>query len=198
MHTHSLMLTYFLFSNIIRETASTPPSLKNGPGGASGTPNQLNLGAPASSSKGPSPFMVRRGTKKQAPAPPKLAPPTAPQGTMKVAPNQTTPVSTPLPATTPRRHTQPIIQAPSHPPPQPPSQSAEEPESSPPRTPTPPDTPTHDTFQTPGSSYSTASLSRPRPTPRPRPKPTVPPPPQPSSEAANGVCVSASKIISDV
>ncbi|XP_055050704.2 rho GTPase-activating protein 17b isoform X3 [Misgurnus anguillicaudatus] len=184
-------------SNIIRETASTPPSLKNGPGGASGTPNQLNLGTPASSSKGPSPFMVRRGTKKQAPAPPKLAPPTAPQGTMKVAPNQTTPVSAPLPATTPRRHTQPIIQAPSHPPPQPPSQSAEEPESSPPRTPTPPDTPTHDTFQTPGSSYSTASLSRPRPTPRPRPKPTVPPPPQPSSEAANGVCVSASKIISD-
>ncbi|XP_065109013.1 rho GTPase-activating protein 17b isoform X2 [Paramisgurnus dabryanus] len=185
-------------SNIIRETASTPPSLKNGSGGASGTPNQLNLGTPASSSKGPSPFMVRRGTKKQAPAPPKLAPPTAPQGTTKVAPNQTTPVSAPHPTTTPRRHTQPIIQAPSHPPPQPPAQSAEEPESSPPRTPTPPDTPTHDTFQTPGSSYSTASLSRPRPTPRPRPKPAVPPPPQPTSEAANGVCVSASKIISDV
>ncbi|XP_051570084.1 rho GTPase-activating protein 17-like isoform X3 [Myxocyprinus asiaticus] len=184
-------------SKTVREPASTPPSLRNGPGGSSGTPSQLNVGTPTSGSKGPSPFMVRRGTKKQAPAPPKHAVPGTPQN-VKSADNPPTPyqssamnVSTPQPVIAPRRSNQTPIQAPSHPPPQPPSQSTEEPDLSPPRTPTPPDTPPHD------GSYPTGSLQRPRPTPRPRPKPTVPPPPQPTSEGANGVCISGSKIVSD-
>ncbi|XP_051571505.1 rho GTPase-activating protein 17-like isoform X1 [Myxocyprinus asiaticus] len=184
-------------SNTVREPVSTPPSLRNGPGSSSGTPGQLNVGTPTSGSKGPSPFMVRRGTKKQAPAPPKQAAPGTPQNVKAVA-NQSTPnqsatvsTSTPLPVIAPRRCNQTPIHAPSHPPPQPPSQSTEEPDQSPPRTPTPPDTPPHD------GSYPTGSLLRPRPTPRPRPKPTIPPPPQPTSEGANGICISGSKIISD-
>ncbi|XP_057201097.1 rho GTPase-activating protein 17b isoform X2 [Triplophysa rosa] len=185
-------------SNVIRETASTPPSLRNGPGGGSGTQSQMNLGTPTSGSKGPSPFMVRKGTKKQAPAPPKQAAPGTPQNTPKAALNQPAPLSNPQPAAAPRRNTQTAIQAPSHPPPQPPAQSAEEPEASPSRTPTPPGTPPHETSQTTGSYYPTGSLPRPRPTPRARPKPTGPPPPQPTSEGANGICVSGSKIISDV
>ncbi|XP_051995029.1 rho GTPase-activating protein 17-like isoform X3 [Xyrauchen texanus] len=184
-------------SNTVREPASTPPSPRNGPGSSSGTPGQLTVGAPTSGSKGPSPFMVRRGTKKQAPAPPKQAAPGTPQNVKAVA-NQSTPnqsatvsTSTPLPVIAPRRCNQTPIHAPSHPPPQPPSQSIEEPDPSPPRTPTPPDTPPHD------GSYHTSSLLRPRPTPRPRPKPTVPPSLHPTSEGANGICISGSKIISD-
>ncbi|XP_051987413.1 rho GTPase-activating protein 17b isoform X1 [Xyrauchen texanus] len=181
-------------SKTVREPASTPPSLWNGPGGSSGTPSQLNVGTPTSGSKGPSPFMVRRGTKKQAPAPPKNPVPGTLQN-VKSAANQyqsaAVSISTPQSVIAPRRSNQTPIQAPSHPPPQPPSQSMEEPDLSPPRTPTPPDTPPHD------GSYPTGSLQRPRPTPRPRPKPTVPPPPQPTSEGANGVCISGSKIVSD-
>ncbi|KAA0706019.1 Rho GTPase-activating protein 17 [Triplophysa tibetana] len=184
-------------SNVIRETASTPPSLRNGPGGGSGSQSQMNLGTHVTGSKGPSPFLVRKGTKKQAPAPPKQAAPGTPQSTPKAALNQPTPLSTPQPAVIPRRNTQTLIQAPSHPPPQPPAQSAEEPEASPSRTPTPPGTPPHETSQTTGSHYPTGSLPRPRPTPRVRPKPTGPPPSQPTSEVANGICVSGSKIISD-
>ncbi|XP_056608566.1 rho GTPase-activating protein 17b isoform X1 [Triplophysa dalaica] len=184
-------------SNVIRETASTPPSLRNGPGGGSGSQSQMNLGMPITGSKGPSPFLGRKGTKKQAPAPPKQAAPSTPQSTPKAALHQPAPLSTPQPAIIPRRNTQTLIQAPSHPPPQPPAQSAEEPEASPSRTPTPPGTPPHETSQTTGSHYPTGSLPRPRPTPRVRPKPTGPPPLQPTSEGANGICVSGSKIISD-
>ncbi|XP_058624540.1 rho GTPase-activating protein 17b isoform X3 [Onychostoma macrolepis] len=181
-------------SNIARDPASTPPAMRNGPGGLSGTPAQLNVVTPTSGPKGPSPFLGRRGTKKQAPAPPKLAAPPTPQS-VKAAPNQPTPnqpsaLSTPQPLIAPRRNNQTPIHAPSHPPPQPPSQpppqSTEESEPSPPRTPTPPGTPPYD-----------GSQLRPRPTPRARPKPAGPPPPQPPSDGANGVCVSGSKIISD-
>uniref|UniRef100_A0A8C1RRE5 Rho GTPase-activating protein 17 n=1 Tax=Cyprinus carpio TaxID=7962 RepID=A0A8C1RRE5_CYPCA len=176
-------------SNIARDPASTPPAMRNGPGGSNGTPAQLNVGTPTSGPKGPSPFAVRRGTKKQAPAPPKQATPPTPQS-VKGAPNQPTPnqssaPSTPQPLIASRRSNQTPIQAPSHPPPRPPSQSTEEAEPSPPRTPTPPGTPPYDSSQ-----------PRPRPTPRARPKPSGPPPPQPTSDAANGVCVSGSKIIS--
>ncbi|XP_036446251.1 rho GTPase-activating protein 17b isoform X3 [Colossoma macropomum] len=192
-------------SSVFREPASTPPSLRNGPGGPTGMPGQLTVGTPMSASKGPSPHMVRRGTKKQAPAPPKIAPsPSASTAQMpKVAPSPSTPVpglvsSTTQPAPTPRRHSnnQIPIQAPSHPPPQPPAQSAAEPEQSPPSSPTPPDTPPHDGSQaTLPSSFNSGSLTRPRPAPRPRPRPSVPPPPQP--DGSNGVCGSASKIITD-
>ncbi|XP_050955170.1 rho GTPase-activating protein 17b isoform X3 [Labeo rohita] len=181
-------------SNIVRDPASTPPALRNGPGGSGGTPAQLNVVTPTSGPKGPSPFMSRRGTKKQAPAPPKQAAPPTPHN-IKAAPNQPTPVqssslSTSQPLIAPRRNNQTPIQAPNHPPPQPPSQppslSVEEVQPSPPRTPTPPGTPPSD-----------GSQPRPRPTPRARPKPAGPPPPQPNSDGANGVCVSGSKIISD-
>ncbi|XP_016343706.1 rho GTPase-activating protein 17-like isoform X3 [Sinocyclocheilus anshuiensis] len=165
-------------SNIARDPASTPPAMRNGPGGLSGTPAQLNVVTPTSGPKGPSPFLGRRGTKKQAPAPPKQS--------VKAAPNQPSAPSTPQPLIAPRRNNQTPIQAPSHPPPQPPPQSTEEAEPSLPRTPTPPGTPPHD-----------GSQLRPRPTPRARPKPSGPPPPQPSIDGANGVCVSGSKIISE-
>ncbi|KAG1967154.1 rho GTPase-activating protein [Pimephales promelas] len=187
-------------SNMTREPATTPPATRNGPGGSSGTSAQLNVGTPTSGPKGPSPFLVRRGTKKQAPAPPKQ---TATPQSVKTAPNQPTPgqssaQSIPQPLIAPRRNNQTPIQAPSHPPPQPPPQSTEEPDQSLPRTPTPPGTPPHDNSQTPLTTYPSGSLPRPRPTPRVRPKPSGPPPPQPTSDGANGVCVSGSKIISDV
>ncbi|XP_077067990.1 rho GTPase-activating protein 17b isoform X4 [Siphateles boraxobius] len=189
-------------SNMTREPATTPPATRNGPGGLSGTSAQLNVGTSTSGPKGPSPFMVRRGTKKQAPPPPKLTTSATPQS-VKMAPNQPTPgqpsaPSIPQPLFAPRRNNQTPIQAPSHPPPQPPPQSTEEPDPSPPRTPTPPGTPPHDSSQTPLTTYPSGSLPRPRPTPRTRPKPTGPPPPQPMTDGANGVCVSGSKIISDV
>ncbi|XP_016394315.1 rho GTPase-activating protein 17b isoform X2 [Sinocyclocheilus rhinocerous] len=172
-------------SYITRDPASTPPAMRNGPGGSSRTPAQLNVGTPTSGPKGPSPFMTRRGTKKQAPPPPKQAAPPTPQS-VKAAPNQPLALSSPQSLIASRRNNQTPIQAPSHPPPQPPSQSTDEAEPSPPRTPTPPGTPPYD-----------GSQSRPRPTPRARPKPSGPPPPQPTSDGANGVCVSGSKIISD-
>uniref|UniRef100_A0A673MIL2 Rho GTPase-activating protein 17-like n=1 Tax=Sinocyclocheilus rhinocerous TaxID=307959 RepID=A0A673MIL2_9TELE len=171
-------------SYITRDPASTPPAMRNGPGGSSRTPAQLNVGTPTSGPKGPSPFMTRRGTKKQAPPPPKQAAPPTPQS-VKAAPNQPLALSSPQSLIASRRNNQTPIQAPSHPPPQPPSQSTDEAEPSPPRTPTPPGTPPYD-----------GSQSRPRPTPRARPKPSGPPPPQPTSDGANGVCVSGSKIIS--
>ncbi|XP_072549783.1 rho GTPase-activating protein 17b isoform X2 [Salminus brasiliensis] len=194
-------------SSVVREPASTPPSLRNGPRGPVGTPTQLTVETPMSASKGPSPHMVRRGTKKQAPAPPKIAPSPSPSPaqTPKAVLTPSTPApspmaSTPQPAIIPRRHSnnQIPIQAPNHPPPQPPPQSTAEPESSPPSTPTPPDTPPHDGLQsTQLSSFQSGSLPR-RPIPRPRPRPSVPPPPQPVGDDANGVCTSASKIITDV
>uniref|UniRef100_A0A8C9T0R7 Rho GTPase-activating protein 17 n=1 Tax=Scleropages formosus TaxID=113540 RepID=A0A8C9T0R7_SCLFO len=154
----------------------------------------------------------RRGntlsTKKPAPAPPK--PPNPPPG-----------LNVTQPSTIPRRHSgsQTLIQAPNHPPPQPPMQftppmhpkapgqvmgdSGQE--SSPPSTPTPPETPPpstglHESPQVLSASpnFHSGSLPRPRPVPKPRPRPSMPPPPQPpapGSDGTNGMCHSASKII---
>ncbi|XP_042563735.1 rho GTPase-activating protein 17b isoform X2 [Clupea harengus] len=177
---------------------TTPQPQRNGPPG--GTSGQLSLGPPASGSKGPSPLSHRRGTKKQAPAPPKPSqassqapPPSSTSAAFpsvtpcRPAPNPSSsgPSPAPQPVATPRRQSgsQPPLQAPNHPPPQPP------PDPSPPHTPTPPGTPPND------AGPHTGSLPRPKPTPRPRPRPSVPPPPNPPT---NGVCNSSSRIITDV
>ncbi|XP_044036895.1 rho GTPase-activating protein 17b isoform X8 [Siniperca chuatsi] len=177
-----------------RELMSTPPPQRNGS-------LNLTVGTPHSQggSRGPSPHMVRRGTKKQAPAPPKQASP------FSSHPSTTQMLSSPHhPPITPRR--QPSkdgpIQAPSHPPPQPPPahHAQGESEPSPPSTPTPPDTPPHDGLHSnPLSFYHSGSLPRPsRPAPRPRPRPSMPPPPQPAAnDNGNEICSSASKIITD-
>ncbi|XP_070704587.1 rho GTPase-activating protein 17b isoform X3 [Pempheris klunzingeri] len=171
-----------------RELTSTPPPQRNGS-------VHLTVGTPHSQggSRGPSPHMVRRGTKKQAPAPPKQASPFA-----------QTPGSPHYPPITPRRHPSKdsLIHAPSHPPPQPPQahQAQGESDPSPPSTPTPPDTPPHDRLQSnPLSFHHSGSLPRPsRPAPRPRPRPSMPPPPQPAAnEHGNDMCSSGSKIITD-
>ncbi|XP_078807006.1 rho GTPase-activating protein 17b isoform X4 [Oryzias latipes] len=172
--------------SLTREFTTTPPMQRNG---------SAHLVVGMSGSKGPSPHMVRRGTKKQAPAPPPTKQTThvASQSTNTQIP------SSPHP-TTPRRNlSKDAIQAPSHPPPQPPPvhQPQEDPEPSPPSSPMPPDTLPHD-----GSlpSYPSGSLPRPsRPAPKPRMRPSMPPPPQPPGiETGNGVCSSSSKIITDV
>uniref|UniRef100_A0A3P9MHW5 Rho GTPase-activating protein 17 n=1 Tax=Oryzias latipes TaxID=8090 RepID=A0A3P9MHW5_ORYLA len=172
-------------SSLTREFTTTPPMQRNG---------SAHLVVGMSGSKGPSPHMVRRGTKKQAPAPPPTKQTThvASQSTNTQIP------SSPHP-TTPRRNlSKDAIQAPSHPPPQPPPvhQPQEDPEPSPPSSPMPPDTLPHD-----GSlpSYPSGSLPRPsRPAPKPRMRPSMPPPPQPpGNETGNGVCSSSSKIITD-
>ncbi|KAM4716833.1 rho GTPase-activating protein 17b isoform 2-T2 [Anableps anableps] len=168
-----------------RELISTPPLQRNG------SPH-LTVGTPHSQggSRGPSPHMVRRGTKKQAPAPPKQPSPYASQSSSPQPPGS--PSHPPLAS---RRHSsKDFIHAPNHPPPQPPQahQPAQgDPSPSPPRTPTPPDTP---------PPYATGSLPRPsRPAPKPRVRPTMPPPPQPvANDNGNGICSSASKIITDV
>ncbi|KAM9843438.1 rho GTPase-activating protein 17b isoform 2-T2 [Aulostomus maculatus] len=179
-------------SSPAREVTSTPPPQRNGT-------VHLTVGTPNSQggSRGPSPHLVRRGTKKQAPAPPKQASPFASQ------PASQTPGSPHHPPITPRRHPgkDSPIHAPPHPPPQPPQpqQAQGEQEPSPPTTPTPPDTPPHDgSHSHPLSGYHYGSLPRPsRPAPRPRPRPTMPPPPQPAVND-NGLCSSSSKIITDV
>uniref|UniRef100_A0A3P9HG34 Rho GTPase-activating protein 17 n=1 Tax=Oryzias latipes TaxID=8090 RepID=A0A3P9HG34_ORYLA len=171
--------------SLTREFTTTPPMQRNG---------SAHLVVGMSGSKGPSPHMVRRGTKKQAPAPPPLKQTThvASQSTNTQIP------SSPHP-TTPRRNlSKDAIQAPSHPPPQPPPvhQPQEDPEPSPPSSPMPPDTLPHD-----GSLplYPSGSLPRPsRPAPKPRMRPSMPPPPQPpGNETGNSVCSSSSKIITD-
>ncbi|KAM3597482.1 uncharacterized protein V6R79_005147 [Siganus canaliculatus] len=167
-----------------RDVMSTPPPQRNGS-------LHLTPGTPQSQggSRGPSPHMVRRGTKKQAPAPPKQSSPFASH-----------PANSHHPPIAPRRNPskESLIHAPNHPPPQPPQPSHfhAEVEPSPPSSPTPPDTPPHDGVQSP---YSTRSLNRPlRPAPAPRPRPSMPPPPQPArNDNDNGVCSSASKIITD-
>ncbi|XP_055008325.1 rho GTPase-activating protein 17b isoform X3 [Boleophthalmus pectinirostris] len=171
-----------------RELISTPPSQRNGS-------IHLTIGTPQSQSgtRGHSPHMVRRGTKKQAPAPPKQASPFASQS------NNQMPGSPHQPAINPRRHSskEALITAPSHPPPQPPlsHQAPAESEPSPPRTPTPPNTPPHDG---PPIVHQYGSLSRPaRPAPKPRPRPNMPPPPQPGINDTNEIFNSASKIITD-
>uniref|UniRef100_UPI0037E8CE92 rho GTPase-activating protein 17b isoform X2 n=1 Tax=Semicossyphus pulcher TaxID=241346 RepID=UPI0037E8CE92 len=182
-------------SSPAREMMSTPPPQRNGS-------VLLSVGTPHAQggSRGPSPHMVRRGTKKQAPAPPKQASPFASQPT-----NTQTPGSLHYPPITPRRHPSKdsIIHAPSHPPPQPPQaqQAQGESEPSPPSTPTPPDTPPHDgPHSNTLSFHHSGSLPRPsRPAPKPRPRPSMPPPPQPAAnEDGNGILGSASKIITDV
>uniref|UniRef100_A0A672IMN0 Rho GTPase-activating protein 17 n=1 Tax=Salarias fasciatus TaxID=181472 RepID=A0A672IMN0_SALFA len=160
-----------------REHVSTPPPQRNGSA-------HLTVGTPHGGSRGPSPHMSRRGTKKQAPAPPK----------------QASPFASPYhPPVTPRRLTskEALIHAPSHPPPQPPQAHGES-DPSPPRTPTPPDTPPHDgSHSIPHPSYNSGSLPRPsRPVPKPRPRPSMPPPPQPAAnDGSNDLLSSASKII---
>ncbi|XP_033500158.1 rho GTPase-activating protein 17b isoform X2 [Epinephelus lanceolatus] len=180
-------------SSPAREVTSTPPPQRNGS-------VHLSVGTPHSQggSRGPSPHMVRRGTKKQAPAPPKQFSPFASQ------PSNTQTSGSHHPPITPRRHQgkDSPIHAPSHPPPQPPQahQAQGESEPSPPSTPTPPDTPPHDGSQSNPLSYHSGSLPRPsRPAPRPRPRPSMPPPPQPAAnDNGNGLFGSASKIITDV
>ncbi|XP_037332456.1 rho GTPase-activating protein 17b isoform X2 [Pungitius pungitius] len=171
----------------------TPPPQRNGSA-------HLTVGTPHSQggSRGPSPHMVRRGTKKQAPPPPKQFSPFSSQA-------NNAPSSPHYPPITPRRHPSKdsLIHAPSHPPPQPPlaPQAQGESESSPPSSPTPPGTPPSDgPRSSPLSCYQSGSLPRPaRPAPKPRPRPSMPPPPQPAgSDTGNGVCGSSSKIITDV
>ncbi|XP_062263332.1 rho GTPase-activating protein 17b isoform X3 [Platichthys flesus] len=175
-----------------RELMSTPPPQRNGS-------VHLAVGTPYSQggSRGPSPHLSRRGTKKQAPAPPKQASPFAFQ------PSSTqTPGSTHYPPITPRRQSSKDspIHAPSHPPPQPPQphQAHVESEPSPPSTPTPPGTPPHD-GPVSNQLNSHHSLPRPsRPAPKPRPRPHMPPPPQPAaSDDGNDLFSSASKVITD-
>ncbi|XP_060946643.1 rho GTPase-activating protein 17b isoform X3 [Limanda limanda] len=170
-----------------RELMSTPPPQRNGS-------VHLAVGTPYSQggSRGQSPHLSRRGTKKQAPAPPKQASPFAFQP----------PGSTHYPPITPRRHSgkDSPIHAPSHPPPQPPQphQAHLESEPSPPSTPTPPGTPPHD-GPVSNQLFSHHSLPRPsRPAPKPRPRPHMPPPPQPAaSDDGNDLFSSASKVITD-
>ncbi|XP_068610343.1 rho GTPase-activating protein 17a [Brachionichthys hirsutus] len=117
--------------------AQTPLLQRNGGGQTAG---QLATGTPGVGSMGPSPHMMRRGTKKQAPAPPKPTnpPPSQPCNSPNHASSQPlSPAPRPLsshsptspvfqPCATPRRHSnnQPPIQAPSHPPPEPPTQAS--------------------------------------------------------------------------
>ncbi|XP_033999098.1 rho GTPase-activating protein 17b isoform X2 [Trematomus bernacchii] len=179
-------------SSPARELMSTPPPQWNGS-------VHLSVGTPHSQggSRGPSPHMVRRGTKKQAPAPPKQFSPFLSQPS-----NTQTSSSTHHPPITPRRHTvkESPIHAPSHPPPQPPPAQGGESEPSPPRTPTPPDSPHHEgPHSNQHSFHHSGSLPRPsRPAPKPRPRPNMPPPPQPAVNDANGIFGSASKVITDV
>ncbi|XP_071319264.1 rho GTPase-activating protein 17a isoform X4 [Trachinotus anak] len=127
--------------------APTPLLQRNGSGGGGQAAGQLGTGTPGAGSMGPSPHMMRRGTKKQAPAPPKPMnpPPSQPcnsanhtsssGSSQSLSPtprplsshSPTSPTSpTSQPCATPRRHSsnQPPIQAPSHPPPEPPMQAS--------------------------------------------------------------------------
>ncbi|XP_074476913.1 rho GTPase-activating protein 17a isoform X1 [Sebastes fasciatus] len=136
----------------LRDSTSAPTPLlqRNGSGGGGHAAGQLGTGTPGAGSMGPSPHMMRRGTKKQAPAPPKPTnpPPSQPCNPANHAsfssssvPSQSlSPTPRPLsshsptspnspnsqPCATPRRHSnnQTPIQAPSHPPPEPPSQAS--------------------------------------------------------------------------
>ncbi|XP_078135664.1 rho GTPase-activating protein 17a isoform X5 [Sander vitreus] len=195
--------------------APTPLLQRNGSGGGAPAAGQLGAGTPGAGSMGPSPHMMRRGTKKQAPAPPKPMNPPPSQPCNSSSGSSLSPSPRPLsihsptsptsptsqPCATPRRYSsnQSPIQAPSHPPPEPPSQASPPPqpgadqqsaEPSPPGTPTPPDTPppsaaTQDVAPPSPSPYQSGSLPRPRPVPKPRNRPSVPPPPQPTALAAD-------------
>ncbi|XP_029102671.1 rho GTPase-activating protein 17a isoform X3 [Scleropages formosus] len=140
-------------SKLSREPAFTHAPQKNGASGvpsaalaSAGGHGQLNVGTPQAGSTGPSPHMMRRGTKKPAPAPPKPAgPSSAPSSVQNQSSSGTSPApitapkplsspspaapnpspSTPQPSAMPRRlsSNQPPFQAPNHPPPQPPTQA---------------------------------------------------------------------------
>ncbi|KAG7226457.1 hypothetical protein INR49_013869 [Caranx melampygus] len=127
--------------------AQTPLLQRNGSGGGGQAAGQLGTGNPGAGSMGPSPHMMRRGTKKQAPAPPKPTnpPPCQPCNSVNSSSSSgssqsLSPTTRPLsshsptsptspatqPCATPRRHSsnQPPIHAPSHPPPEPPTQAS--------------------------------------------------------------------------
>ncbi|KAK6328314.1 hypothetical protein J4Q44_G00002920 [Coregonus suidteri] len=155
------------------------------PAGGGGAGGQLGVGGPGTGSMGPSPHMMRRGTKKLAPAPPKpsnppsgqpinptnhhpssgqgqsLSPSPRPLSSSSHSPTSPT-LPTPQPSTTPRRHSnnQPPIQAPNHPPPQPPTPS----QVSPPSQPRALSQPTGDH---PGEEYSPTDTPTPPDTPPP-------------------------------
>ncbi|XP_029978534.1 rho GTPase-activating protein 17a isoform X4 [Sphaeramia orbicularis] len=131
----------------LRDSTPVPTPLlqRNGSERGGQAAGQLGTGNPGAGPTGPSPHMMRRVTKKQAPAPPKPTnpPPSQPcnsanhttssGSSQSFSPNSrpqsshspTSPTSpTPQPCATPRRHSsnQPPIQAPNHPPPEPPTQ----------------------------------------------------------------------------
>ncbi|XP_006800970.1 rho GTPase-activating protein 17a isoform X5 [Neolamprologus brichardi] len=130
----------------LRDSTPTPALQRNGSGGGSQAAGQLGTGTPVAGSMGPSPHMMRRGTKKQAPAPPKPTnpPPSQPCNSVNhssssvssqtfsstprpLSSHSSTSATSPTshPSATHRRHSsnQPPIQAPSHPPPEPPTQA---------------------------------------------------------------------------
>ncbi|XP_035000968.1 rho GTPase-activating protein 17a isoform X5 [Hippoglossus stenolepis] len=125
----------------------TPLLQRNGSGGGGPAVGHMGTGTSGAGSMGPSPHTLRRGTKKQAPPPPKPTnpPPSQPFNSVNHASlsgssqslsptprplsshSPTSPTSpTSQPCATPRRHSsnQPPIQAPSHPPPEPPTQTS--------------------------------------------------------------------------
>ncbi|XP_032430100.1 rho GTPase-activating protein 17a isoform X4 [Xiphophorus hellerii] len=183
--------------------APMPVPQRNGSGGG---------GSSGTGSMGPSPHTMRRGTKKQAPPPPK---PSNPPPSQPVAPPSSCGPASAPPCAAPRRHSnnQPPLHAPNHPPPAPPAPGPQpwtdppcpEPEPSPPGTPSPPDSPPppptaaagQDAVPPPTQS-GFGSLPRPRPVPKPRNRPSIPPPPQPPalSGDTNGVCKMAEPLMS--
>ncbi|KAM4524457.1 rho GTPase-activating protein 17a isoform 4-T4 [Odontesthes bonariensis] len=187
--------------------APTPVLQRNGSGGGG---QAAGPGASGAGSMGPSPHMIRRGTKKQAPAPPKPSnpPPSQPcnsvnHATSSGSSQSLSPTPRPLsshsptsptaqPCAAPRRHSsnQPPIHAPSHPPPEPPTQASPPPPLGQPcgdqqsAEPSPPDTPTPPDTPPPSNSTQEA-VAPPSPSPYqsgslPRPRPVPKPRSRPS------------------
>lgn len=179
----------------LRDSTAVPTSMlqRNGSerGGHAG--GHLGTGTPGAGPTGPSPHMIRRGTKKQAPAPPKPTnpPPSQPCTSSNPAPSPPGPAQPVSPGSRPqsshsptspgtpsssqlsailRRYssTQPPIQAPNHPPPEPPTQSS--PSTQPPpdqqsAEASPPGTPTPP--DTPPPSTAAQDITTPSPSPYP-------------------------------
>ncbi|KAM9558496.1 rho GTPase-activating protein 17-like isoform 4-T4 [Salvelinus alpinus] len=167
------------------------------PAGGGGAGGQLGVVGPGAGSMGPSPHMMRRGTKKPAPAPPKLPNPPSgqpsnltnynpssgqflnpsprPLSSSSHSPTSPT-LPTSQPSSTPRRHSnnQPSIQAPNHPPPQPPTPSQVSP-------PSQPRALSHPTGDNPGAEYSPTDT----PTPPDTPPPSTVPQDIPSAHPAS-------------
>lgn len=145
---------------------------------------QLSTGSPGAGPTGPSPHTLRKGTKKQAPAPPKPTnpPPSPAPSSSSPAPSSSSPApslspggrpqSGPSPTSlspspsaqhsaTPRRHSnnQPPLQAPNHPPPEPPTAAA-----------------AAQPQDQPGSDGSPPATPSPPDTPPPQPHPSAPSP----------------------